>query len=413
MIGVTLSRWAAFALAAAMAPVAAYAFNLEPERGIEVLNPSSGNVPSPLTFDAGPVGMLRLSGGADGYAYTLTGAGNDTNKGLLGTSTSVGAEFFNGLVQLEKPDGLLRFVVQAGAVNSLTLGTKPTPPSVQTFSTGPVRTAYVTLAPTPNFTISAGQLGSVEGFESGIDWENFNLLTTSVGYVENSQNVGVSATYKVGSLSGTFIIGDGFDTNVWNYLQLKADYEFNDHNKITVYGATNLGTTGLGARFYGSAITPYHATTVASARVANLVNSSVVGGYYSATLGNLTLVPEVQYVWSKANAAVGLTGFSSHFGVALFAHYQFGEAPFSLGAWAQYFSSNGPESWFLNPGAQGFGFAIGPTWTPDRAKKHMFVREEAGMIHLTGVGAPGSVAYGGSGTERNQATFVVEVGALF
>ena len=248
-----LKHWP-MALAVALAPVAAHAVDL----------------PDPLSFDAGPLGKLELSGGATGYAYALTGAGDETNKGLLGTSTSVGVQFLNGLIQLDKPDGLLRFTVQAGAVNSLTLGTKPAPPSVQTFSTGPVRSAYVTVAPTPDFKISAGQMGSVEGYELSVDWENFNLLTTSLWYVENSQSVGVKATFTSGAFSGTIIFSDGFDTNVWNYLQLEASYTINDNNDVTLYGATNLGTTGLGARFYGNATTPYRSTTVGSAGVANL-----------------------------------------------------------------------------------------------------------------------------------------------
>jgi hypothetical protein len=214
-------------------------------------------------------------------------------------------------------------------------------------------------------------------------------------------------------LTGTAIFGDGFDTNVWNYLQLKLDYTINDNNAATLYGATNLGTTGLGARFYGSATTPYSETTVRSAGVANLVNSSMIGGYYTFTAGSLTVVPEVQYVWSRRNASVGLTDDSSHFGAALFANYKFGDSPFSLGGWVQYFTSNGSAFWFLNPGAKGFGMAIGPTWTPAWANKHLFVRGDVGVIHLTDVGAPGSVAYGSNGRERNQATFVIEAGALF
>ena len=43
-------------------------------------------LPTPYSFDAGPLGKLEISGGADGYVYGLTGAGSDTNKGLLGTS---------------------------------------------------------------------------------------------------------------------------------------------------------------------------------------------------------------------------------------------------------------------------------------------------------------------------------------
>jgi hypothetical protein len=391
------SKWPAFVLVATIAPATAHAVDL----------------PSPISFDAGPLDTLEFGGGADGYAYALTGAGAEVNKGLLGTSTSAGFQFLNGLIQLQKPDGLVRFTVQVGAVNSFTLGTKPTPPSVQTWSTGPVRTAYVTLAPTENFTISAGQIGSVEGFESNVDWENYNLLTTALWYVENSQSVGVRATYTYEKLSGTIIFGDGFDTNVWNYLQLKASYAFVDDDNITLYGSTNLGTTGLGARFYGNATTPYSSTTVASAGVANLVNSSVIGGYYMFSMGNLTLIPEVQYVWSKKDPRVGLTDYSSHFGAALFANYKFGELPFAIGAWAQYFSSNGSAFWFLNPAAQGFGLAIAPTWTPPWANKHLYLRGDVGVIHLTRVGAPGSVAYGSSGNERNQATFLLEVGALF
>ena len=65
--------------------------------------------------------------------------GDDTNKGLLGTSTSVGLQFLNGLVKLQKPDGLIQFTIEAGAVNSLTLGTKPNAPTVQKWSTGPFR----------------------------------------------------------------------------------------------------------------------------------------------------------------------------------------------------------------------------------------------------------------------------------
>ena len=116
------------------------------------------------------------------------------------------------------------------------------------------------------------------------------------------------------------------DTNVWNYLQLLASYSIDDNNEISLFGATNLGATGLNARFYGSATRPYSSSTVAEAGAANLVNSSLIGGYYSIISGNLTLVPEVQYVWSTRNPNVGLTDYSSHFGVALFANYKLGNS---------------------------------------------------------------------------------------
>ncbi|MGC1411333.1 MAG: outer membrane beta-barrel protein [Acetobacteraceae bacterium] len=73
------------------------------------------------------------------------------------------------------------------------MGTKPKAPTVQKWSTGPVRSAYITVAPTPDFSISAGQIGSLEGFESAIDWKNFNMMTTSLWDVENAQ---VSASQR-------------------------------------------------------------------------------------------------------------------------------------------------------------------------------------------------------------------------
>ncbi len=369
--------------------------------------------PDPFTFEAGPLGTLQISGGADGYVYALTGAGSDTTKGLLGTSTTAGIEFLNGLIKLQKPDGMVQFTIEAGAVNALTLGSKPNPPTVQKWSTGPLRSVYVTFAPTSDFSISAGQIGSLEGYESAVDWKNFNMLLTSLWDVENAQSVGVSATYAHGPFTGTIVFSDGFDTNVWNYVQLSASYAVNENNNLTMFGATNLGTTGLSARFYGNATTPYSSRTVGSAGVANLVNSSVIGGYYVFTAGKLTVVPELQYVWSTKNPKVGLTDYSSHFGAALFVNYNIGDSPFSLGGWVEYFTSNGHESWFLNPGAQGYGIAVGPTWSPDWAKKHLFVRGDIGLLHLTNLGIPGSVGYGSSGSGRNQATFLIETGVLF
>jgi hypothetical protein len=239
------------------------------------------------------------------------------------------------------------------------------------------------------------------------------MMTTALWDVENSQSVGVTATYTYGRFAGTVVFSDGFDTNVWNYLQLAGSFSIDDNNELTLFGATNLGTTGLGARFYGSVTRPYSSSTVAAAGAANLVNSSVVGGYYAFTSGNLTVVPEVQYVWSTKTPKVGLTDYSSHFGVALFANYKIADSPFSIGGWLEYFTSNGPETWFLNPGAQGFGIVMGPTWSPDWAKRHLFVRGEAGILHLTNIGSPGSVGYGSSGSGRNQATFLAQVGVLF
>ena len=369
--------------------------------------------PTPVTIDTGTfLGKLSLSGGADGYGYALTGVGNSGDGyGLLGTGKSAGVNFLNGLIQLQKTDGLVQFTLLAGANNSWVLGYKPGGTSVQTFQTGPFRAAYITIAPTASFNISAGHVNSLEGYESGVDWQNTSMLTTDIFEVQNSNSMGVSASYTLGPVAATVTFGDGFDTEVWNFLQASATYTINDNNNVTGYFATNLGHTGPNAHFYGSATTPYTSSFVGSGpgSASPFVNSTMFGAYYSYTIGNLNVVPEVQYVYAKENSQVGLPAFSSNFGAALFASYQFGKSPYSIGSWVQYFTSNGPDAWFLNSRSAGFGISIAPTWQ----KNHLFVRGDIGWLHLTSIGTPGSAGYGTSANGRDQADFLLEAGVLF
>ena len=225
---------------------------------------------------------------------------------------------------------------------------------------------------------------------SGIDWNNFNVLTTDMFAVENSQSTGVSATVTFGPVSGTITFGDGFDTQEWNYLQMLATYTINDSNSLSLFGSTNLGTTGSGAHIYGSATTPYNSSYVGFGPTsgAPFANSSVIGGYYSFTSGNLTIVPEAQYVWAKKTPSVGLTANSSNFGAALFANYQFDKTPYSLGGFVEYFTSSGPDNWFLNPGAQGFGVSVTPTWQGKylvRARRRWLPAPDPGEQHRSSV----------------------------
>nr|WP_249675202.1 outer membrane beta-barrel protein [Acidocella sp. C78] len=367
------------------------------------------SLPAPMHLDAGPLGTLEVAGGVDGYMYALSGAGRGAETGLLGTSKSTGAELMNGLIKVEKPDGPVRFTLQAGATTPFTLGTAPTPATAQAFPTGPLYAAYLTLAPVPGFTISAGQIGSVEGYESAIDWENANVLTTDIFYVENGQSLGVTATYNRGPFSATASLGDGFNTGVWNFLQADVSYAPDAANSITIFGATNLGRTGPRAHVYGSATTPYAASHVGAGPLSEspLVNSTMIGGFYSYTSGNLNLVPELQYVYAKPDHRIGLNRGSSNFGAALFADYQFGASPYSIGAWGEYFASNGPDLWFANPGSRGVGVSVTPTWQT----RYLFARADLGYLHLTKIGA--GPAYGSKGTGRNQVTGVIEAGILF
>lgn len=358
--------------------------------------------PETINIDGGPLGALQLTGGMTGYFYAVSGAGNSSDPGLLGTDKSVGAEAYTLDMKVTKPTGIVQFTVEVYPQNTLALGYKPTAPSLKTFTLGPVYSAYLTLAPTPTFSISAGQIPSVEGWELLQDFSNANVIGSPLYWVENSSSRGVAMTYNNGKVSATAMFGDGFDSGVFNTAQGIVTENFNANNMLSVYGAANLGRTGGNTFAYGGGTTGtgYDA-------FAPYVNSTLIGSYYSFTSGNLNIVPEVQYVYAKEDQAIGITKFTSSFGAEVIGDYQFGKSPWSLGSMLYYYTNNGDYGWYLNPHSAGVGFGLTPTWQHG----HIFARAEGAMLHLTDVGY--GAGFGADSNGRNQAMGILEGGVLF
>jgi Putative beta-barrel porin-2, OmpL-like. bbp2 len=359
------------------------------------------NGPSNIQIDGGPLGPLQLSGGVTGYFYGQSGT---SSRGESGNSAvgnqSTGANLGSALIELQKTDGTLQFTIEVGPTGGTpALGAKPSKGNVTIYRASPLYSGYVTIAP-PNspITISVGQFGSLEGYESGVDWNNANLFTSDIWYVENSQNVGVSVNYTKGPLSLTVDFGDGWDTRVFNFLQALGTYTINNTNSVSVFYAGNLGTTGINTITYGG--------TPVAVYGANYMNSQMFGGWYSWSKGNLSLVPEAQFVYAKPNQKLGDLSYkyTSNFGAAVFADYTFGTSPYSIGGMAEYFDSVGSSYWFLGPRAAGVGFEVTPTWQ----YKDLFARVSAGYLHLTN----GS-AYGNNGNGKDVVQGALEGGILF
>jgi hypothetical protein len=349
--------------------------------------------PTAITFDGGPLGQLSLSGGVDGYAYFNSGTSN--NGSILG-NTSNGAYVGSALTELQKTTGELQFTIEIGSNGGTgALGTRNGQTSVSTFSTGPLYAGYITVAPTstPGFTVSGGQLGSLEGWESGVDWNNANQLTTEIFYVQNSQARGVEASYTTGPFAATVEFGDGYDSGVWNYIQWLGTYTINSDNSASIYGGANLGTTGVNAQ-----------TFVGSGPAAALYsNSNLIGAFYN----------------TKARASIGLTKAASNFGAAIFTDYSFGTSPYSIGGWIEGFTSHTSNqdaaSYFIGPDAQGVGISVSPTWQ----YKYLFARADLGGLLLTrqaitlSDGTKLSYGYGNNGTGHAVFQGTLEAGLLF
>ncbi len=369
--------------------------------------------PTAITIDGGPLGSLALSGGVDGYGYYL--GETNSNGNMPGTNKDIGANVANGLVELQKTSGVLQFTVEVGSNGgAVTLGTAPSQTTISNFSTGPLYAGYVTVAPTGSpFTVSVGQMGSLEGYESGVDWNNSNQLTTGIFYVENAQDRGVQLNYSQGPVSASVQLGDGYDTGVFNFLQALASYSYNANNSLSVFYAGNLGRTGLNAHTYAG--TGNYNTTSVGSYGSYFDNSQMVGAYYSYTNGNLNVVPEVQYQVAKADAKLNQMKATSNFGAAVFGDYTFANTPYSVGGWAEYFTSHTSSMdnsfWYLAPDAEAVGFSATPTWQ----YKDLFARVDVGYLYMLNKTLPSGIksGFGNSGNDSGIFQSTLEAGLLF
>ena len=168
------------------------------------------NGPTAIDIDGGPFGQLELSGGMSGYFYGQTGTSNRGNPGGSAVGDqSTGGESGAGADRAAK-DHRHHAIHDRGRparAGTPYLGLKPSKPSVTAYRASPLYLGYVTFAPKNSpVTVSVGQFGSLEGYESGVSWNNANLFKSALFYVENGNNVGVSATYTQGKFSTQVIL---------------------------------------------------------------------------------------------------------------------------------------------------------------------------------------------------------------
>ena len=114
--------------------------------------------PASVPLDGGPLGMLDFSAGADGYFYAQSGTSSNSNDSIVGNKAA-GADLAAWMIGLKKSTGLVQFTVQLAEWKDVAVGiSKPSEVNGDKFTTGPLRTAYITLAPTPDFKFSVGQV---------------------------------------------------------------------------------------------------------------------------------------------------------------------------------------------------------------------------------------------------------------
>ena len=198
-------------------------------------------LPSPLTFEAGPLGKLNVQGVASGYGVwqdnKFAGSGNPGNK-------YASADISNGMVIIQKNTGLVQFYLQAGAYNVMSLGSNFVSTGTFTQNTfGALPVGYVEIAPTDNFNIQIGKLFTLLGAEYTYSYQNWNIERGLLWGQENAVNKGIQANYTAGPVTASVSLNDGFYSNRFNWVTGMLTWAINKQNSVFFQGGGNLGQT--------------------------------------------------------------------------------------------------------------------------------------------------------------------------
>lgn len=323
----------------------------------------------PMTIDGGPLGPLEYNVGVDGLAFVQSNP-PDRDK-------TAGFQLGNALINISRTTGILRATVTVGGYSGLVLGVAPgasTPDGQNYTPFSPLYNGYVSIVPNEHIQFSVGQMGTPEGWESALDWNNYSIFHSMIAFVEPGQSRGARIAFDEGPFSGVVQIDDGYYSRRINYFQWLFTYAFSPSFSITINGAEHLSTTGPFVDGIGNLL--YN-------------NSELYGGWVTLSHGNFTVTPEIQYVYTnpvhKYAPAAAVAGFSANFTSGVFADYTFAGTPYQLGGFVEYATST-PSArdgaggdWFgFGPGSSLWGGAITPTWVYGK----IFARADLAYAHV-------------------------------
>jgi hypothetical protein len=354
--------------------------------------PLAGN-PNPITFDAGPLGPVYLTG-------IVSGLGLWQNNIFPGDQHSL-ASLTNGQYIFQKTDGFLQYYVQAGAYSLPSLGTAfiNTPKATGDFYTA-LPLASLKLAPAENFSIQGGKLPTLIGAEYTFTFQNMNIERGLLWNQEPAISRGAQLNYNIDPLAFSFSWNDGFYSNRFTWLSGSLAYTLNKENTISLAAGGNYAHTSK--------------ATLATPLFQN--NETILNLIYTYNAAPFTITPYFQYTHVPAASSIGAMTSASTFGGAILANYSFGEetplAGFSLPVRFEYIAStgslaNGSPSLLYGPGSNAWSITVTPTYQ----YKIYFARAEFSHIGTSNT-TPG-LALGPNFSNTTQTRFMFEAGILF
>ncbi|WP_197042029.1 outer membrane beta-barrel protein [Sandarakinorhabdus oryzae] len=373
----------ALALAMMMTAGAAAAQDAPPALLPGLSGPLSYN-PKPMTVD---VAGTKLYVTAIGSGYL--GTQSNTTRGVASSFADVS----NAQVIVQKPEGVLQFLVQAGLYSHETLGLPYARATSYTDATyGPVPQAWVKIAPSSSFSIQGGILPTLIGLEAPFSFQNMNIERGVLWGQENVLTRGVQANVASGKFSASVALTDGFFSGKFNWLSGIVSYVDGPHTLSLVLGG---------------ALSKNYRSTFSTPTVQN--NSTILNVIYSYAGEKLLVQPYFQYAWVPNLPGIETTK-AENWAVGLLAKYKIDDN-WSLPVRFEYIDSKaraGSAANFLyGPGSNAFSVTVTPTYTWDR----FFIRPEVSFVQASGI-VPGA-AFGSNGLEKSQVRGRLEFGVMF
>jgi hypothetical protein len=311
----------------------------------------------------------------------------------------------NGMVILQKTDGIFQFYTQFGAYSLAALGVPYTSASQATFGYGGLPAngdlwgwfpeGYAKIAPTDNFSIEGGKLATLIGAENAFaSFQNINIERGLLVNQEPAISKGGQVNYTKGPLAFSLSFNDGFDSGVYNWIVGSGTWTINSTNSLEVVGGGNAGKTDI-----ATLRTPLPQS-----------NSQIFNLIYTYNNDPWIIEPYFQATHVPSNPSLGWTSSASTFGFAVLGNYDIGSG-FNLGGRLEYIASTGntatSPSLLYGPGSGAFSLTV----TPAFQWKYYFARAEFSWVKannvVTGFGL-------GPNLDGNSETRVMlETGILF
>jgi hypothetical protein len=345
------------------------------------------------SIDLGALGIWQLTPVASGLTYSqnnpTSGAGDISNAQLL----------------IQKTEGDFQFFVQTGLYSVPVLGK----PMMRTLSNtvdtyGYIPNASVSYILDKNWSVTAGKLPSMGGYESTMTFQNLNIQRGLLWDQTSSVSYGTVVNYQKDDLSFAVTWNDGYYSNRMNWFGASGAYQLNDRE--------SLGFSWVGS-VSGNSQNNYNTPLLQN-------NSQILNALYKYSGDKWFIAPYLQYTLIPMNQAIGITSEYQTYGAALLASYKlpsvnlsgFGLAKMSVPFRVEYIQEKGGTANNVNSVLYGpNSSAVSLTITPTIQIDGYFARAEGSVVQVNGL-EPG-LGFGTNNTNRSQYRVMLEVGLLY